>query len=461
MADRRPGVNMSLLSIVERSIKSCKAEQARINSTIQLYRELLQAVTPQPEREESDCIEDAATDTSPGDREDIELLERALEKALQVRTGTGHSKKDPERHQVPAQPKAPATKQTCAVSRVNQTTRSTSKSAGLDRKENKKSGISLSSSKTSMKVQQGASASGSLCQGPLHASSLHAKKQTSRSNKLSVSKVGQAVALSTPSSNSTVSVSHAGGSEAPRMPPQNGIAGDQIAKWKSLHGKKNRLWDKVVAVQRKPVPGRSHFMERMRATFPEDWPRSCPDQTRAQVNRLTHKGLDLAQQCHIKELLAKQNGEAAATELGGEKMKPDSSLTQEKMQMIAAELRNSADQIKEEWEAWDRWRPEGGCLCPTGVNGVWGDVIIAPLPLTVTYTTEAELREVETLRMRVALLQQDINLEQALLETLTPQLLSAVPGPGSSDISMLRDMYSLLGEGGERFPSVVLDSEPD
>lgn len=38
--------------------------------------------------------------------------------------------------------------------------------------------------------------------------------------------------------------------------------------------------------------------------------------------------------------------------------------------------------------------------------------MIAPLPLTITYTTEAELRELETLRMRVALLQQEIHLEQ-------------------------------------------------
>lgn len=38
--------------------------------------------------------------------------------------------------------------------------------------------------------------------------------------------------------------------------------------------------------------------------------------------------------------------------------------------------------------------------------------MMAPLPPTITYTTEAELRELETLRMRVALLQQEISLEQ-------------------------------------------------
>lgn len=160
------------------------------------------------------------TDILQEEREDIELLERALEKALQVRTGTEPFKKDPERHHVPAQLKEPATKQTSAVSKVNHTTRLMSKSAGLDRKGYKKPGMSLSSSKASVKVQRGASASGSLCHGQFHTSSLQDKTQTIRSDNLS--KVGKAVTMSAPSSNNTVSVSHAGESEAPRMPRKNG-----------------------------------------------------------------------------------------------------------------------------------------------------------------------------------------------------------------------------------------------
>ena len=38
--------------------------------------------------------------------------------------------------------------------------------------------------------------------------------------------------------------------------------------------------------------------------------------------------------------------------------------------------------------------------------------MIEPLPQTVTYMTEAELTELEELRMRVTLLRQDIYLEQ-------------------------------------------------
>lgn len=50
---------------------------------------------------------------------------------------------------------------------------------------------------------------------------------------------------------------------------------------------------------------------------------------------------------------------------------------------------------------------------------------------------------------------------QAILDTLSPQLSSMIPGPGCPNLSVLRDVYSLLGEGGERSPAIVLDSEPD
>uniref|UniRef100_UPI0037E9C1B2 tubulin epsilon and delta complex protein 2 n=1 Tax=Semicossyphus pulcher TaxID=241346 RepID=UPI0037E9C1B2 len=480
MAERRPDTSMSLLSVVEQAIKSCKAEQVKINNNIQLYREILWTLTPQTKKgsEESDCADDAATgtiittgtDTSPREKEDIELLEQALEKALQVRSGTGPSKKDSERSRLSAHLKEPGTTavpfkegmQTSAASKGNQTSiRSTSKSAGLDRKEHKKPGSTVSLCKAAMKSQQAVSASGSLGQGQLHTSTLHSKNKTNGGNMLSCNNLGKAAAVSIPSSNNTVAVSHPRESEAHSVPRQSGIASDQIAKWKSLRSKQNRLWDKVVSVERKPVPGRSHFMERMRATFPKDWPHSCPDQTRALVDRLTHQGLDLARRCQTKELLAKQTPEAEAMELGGKKNKHASTLTHEKLQLTATELRKFAEQTTKEWEAWDRWRPEGGCLCPTGSNRVWGDGIIAPLPLTITYKSEAELRELEKLRIRVALLHQEIYLEQALLDTFSPQLSSAVPGPGCPNVSVLRDMYALLGEGGERFPAIVLDSEPD
>ncbi|GLD66188.1 uncharacterized protein AKAME5_001760100 [Lates japonicus] len=411
---------MSLLSVVEQAIKSCKAEQAKINDSIQLYREILQTLTPQPVikmgSEESECADAAAatdTNTSPGEQDDLELLERALEKALRVRTGSGASKKDPDRN----------------------------KQSGPW----KELGASAVTSKdAARKLQQTGSASGSLD----HISALHSKNKTVKSSMLSGDDLGKAATISAHSSNNTVPFSHTHESGAHSLFEHSGIPSEQTTKWKSLRSKQNRLWDKVIALQRKPVPGRSHFMERMRTTFPKDWPCGSPDQTRVLVDRLTHRGHDLAQRCQTEELLAKATPGMAA-ELG------------DRLQMTAAELKDFADQVKQEWEAWDRWRPEGGCLCTTGANSVWEDGMIAPLPLTITYTTEAELQELEKLRMRVALLQQEINLEQALLDTLSPQLSSIAPGSGCPSPSVLRDLYSLLGEGGERFPAIVLDSDPD
>lgn len=94
----------------------------------------------------NECLWTFLTETSPGEREDLELLERALEKALWVRTGTGHLTKDPNKQSAPK--KEPHTsgvppkegRQTSAASRGKQTTRSTSRSGRFDRKEQKNSG---------------------------------------------------------------------------------------------------------------------------------------------------------------------------------------------------------------------------------------------------------------------------------------------------------------------------------
>lgn len=82
------------------------------------------------------------TDASAGEKEDMELLERALEKALRVRTGAGPSKKDSKKtHTAGVKPKEGM--QASAASKGNQTTASTFTSAGFHRKEHISRGMSL------------------------------------------------------------------------------------------------------------------------------------------------------------------------------------------------------------------------------------------------------------------------------------------------------------------------------
>lgn len=89
------------------------------------------------------------TDASPGEKEDMELLERALEKALRVRTGTGPSKKDSKKQSAPqkethtAGVKAKEGMQASAASKGNQTTASTFTSASFHRKKHISHGMSL------------------------------------------------------------------------------------------------------------------------------------------------------------------------------------------------------------------------------------------------------------------------------------------------------------------------------
>ncbi|KAK2893829.1 tubulin epsilon and delta complex protein 2 [Channa argus] len=490
---------MSLLSIVERTIKLYKAEQAKINDSIQLYRDILQSLSAQSKTgsERPECADNTArdTDTSPLEKEEIELLEQALEKALRVRTGLRVSVKDPNKDKQHGFRKEPGATSgsskdvtlSSALPKGRQTTiRSSSKSTHLDQKWHKSGSSTLGSGKsanynlgksktTDYRIiiqnypvssagfvqHQAAKKLADLASGTFdHILTLDSQRTTIRDTVLNGSDLGKVTSVSIPSTNKTVPFSHKYKSGTHSVLQHSGTSSEQKVKWKSLRTKQNRLWEKIIALQRNPVPGRSYFMERMRAMFPEDWPCGSPDHVRLLVNRLIHQGHDLTQHCQTKELLAKHNPDVA-TELGGRLSDYDSHLTLERLQMTVAEIHSFADKVKQEWEAWDRWRPDGGCLCPSGASGAWGDAMIASLPITINYTTEAELLKLENLRMRVALLQQEIYLEQALLDTLFPQLFLILPGPGCPKPSLLRDMYSLLGEGGECFPAIVLDSEPD
>uniref|UniRef100_A0A3Q0S4G3 Uncharacterized protein n=1 Tax=Amphilophus citrinellus TaxID=61819 RepID=A0A3Q0S4G3_AMPCI len=283
------------------------------------------------------------SDISPCEKEDIGLLERALEKALRVRTGSEHSKKGsklpgPQKEMgILGVSSMDVTHLSAAHRGSQRTTRSSSKSASLDRKGYRKPALSVCSS---------------LGSRPLASSNPGQTKTTDNRNTLQKHPASSAGAV---------------------------------------HQQASRKLQQVVP------------------------PSVSPD--------------------HITSLLSK-NKTVRSNGYGCSRSKNNPF-------------------FPSEWKAWDQWKPEGGCFCPTGANGVvQRDGITSPLPLTIMYTTEAELQELERLRMRVALLQQEVDLEQV------GELSSIVPGPGCPNPSVLRDVYSLLGEGGERFPAIVLDSEP-
>nr|XP_015801068.2 tubulin epsilon and delta complex protein 2 [Nothobranchius furzeri] len=473
---------MSLLSAIEEAIKTCKVEQAKLNGCIEHCREILLCLSSRhpAEPEETELAEENPADASAGEKEDIELLEQALEKALRVRTGSDPSKRDSCRNRISGAQSETVTATdvliSSAVAKEGQTTRrSTSKSARPDGKGDKKSGFSSGATlrsgpqskivrnrntiqnrfpssaraahhQASRAFQQTVSASAS----PDQITASLSKNKTVRVNVAGDGDLSRAASVSY----SVASPSDTDGSGTSRL-QQHDVLQSEQTKWKSLRSKQNRLWGKVQSLQRTPALGRSRFMERIRATFPTDWPCGSPAQTRALLERLT----DQAQRCRAEDILTKHASDVEQ-ELGGQQNDCDPSLTRENLQQMAAELRVFTTQVSKEWKAWDRWRPEGGCLCPSGGNGVLGDGGPS-LPPTITYRTEKELQELERLRTRVALLQQELHLDRVLMDTLSPHLSSVVAGTRCPHPGMLRDLYSLLGEGGERFPAIVLDSEAE
>ncbi|CAB1342469.1 unnamed protein product [Coregonus sp. 'balchen'] len=479
-----PGSIMSLLSLVDEAIKLCEVEETKINENIIQYREILRSLRPQQE----DCKEIKLTDdvemdpdVQPEERQEMELLNRMLEKALRVRVGTA-PQKDPQNCTGPK--KEPVDTTHCkgraltpGGTKGNRNGfKTTSRPITVDKKESRKSSAShlyrdgrgrmghlvghsgqgrASMIRGSVQIQKQSvvspkgfhpQSSGKAVKqagppGPVSNDQGQSPQASSAHHQVEVSHRCMSAAATSfqPPNEDPVSVSHMEGTPKAHVvsPPQNGVPSQLLTKWISLRTKQTRLWDKVLAQQSKPVAERSHFMERVKATFPREWPTSgSPADPGAQVDRLTQLCTDLSH-CYQSErlLLTCQTFRTTGTEPGLEKM--------------VADLLKRAGQLRKEREAWDRWRRpkrEGtGAFCPVRRRGNWGDQSgVTPLPPTLTYTSQAELQEVERLRLR------------ALSDTMV--MLSA---PGLPNPAALRDIYSLLGEGGVMFPTLVLDTEPD
>ncbi|XP_070958662.1 tubulin epsilon and delta complex protein 2 isoform X2 [Oncorhynchus clarkii lewisi] len=499
---------MSLLSLVDEAIKLCKVEETKINENILQYREILRSLRPQQEDgKEIELTDDVEKDPDVQleERREMELLNRLLEKALRVRAGTA-PQKDPQNCPGPKKEPVDTTQGKGRALTPGGTKgdksgiKTTSKPITMDKKESKKysashlyrggrgrmghpvghSGqgrASMIRSSVQMQKRSVVSSKGFPPQssgkevkqagppGPVSHDQGKSPQASSGHHQVEVSHRSAAATSFQPPNWDTVSVSHMEGMPKAHVisPPQNGAPTPLLTKWISLRTKQSRLWDKVLALQSKPVAERSHFTERVKATFSREWPTSgSPADTGAQVDRLTQLCTDLSHCYQSERLLTGQTFRTSGTEPATcQKREYESLLMLEGLEKMVADLRKHAGQLRKEREAWDRWRRlkgEGaGAFCPVRSKGEWGDLSgVTPLPPTLTYTSQAELQELERLRLRVELLQQEVHLHQALSDTMVMPSAPGLPNPAA-----LRDIYSLLGEGGVMFPTLVLDTEPD
>ncbi|XP_045316220.1 tubulin epsilon and delta complex protein 2 isoform X3 [Leopardus geoffroyi] len=100
---------------------------------------------------------------------------------------------------------------------------------------------------------------------------------------------------------------------------------------------------------------------------------------------------------------------------------------------------------------WPVGRCPGASLpCGGGTDPIWS-------PQLLLYSSTQELQTLEALRLRVAMLDQQIHLEKVLMAELLP----LVGTQGPHWLALCRAVHSLLCEGGERFLTVLRDEPAD
>ncbi|XP_051878523.1 tubulin epsilon and delta complex protein 2 isoform X1 [Pristis pectinata] len=128
--------------------------------------------------------------------------------------------------------------------------------------------------------------------------------------------------------------------------------------------------------------------------------------------------------------------------------------TLERCQETLPSLLQHIQQLKDAATLWMKlgscWRPAFKACRDSGSG-------CAPLLL---YSSLQELKEMDTLRFHVQTLQQQIHIQRVMAEELLPVVFSS-ESPEQPQFHLYRAAYSLLCEGGEQFPVLVLDNISD
>lgn len=455
---------MSLLHAVDEAVKMCRAKESRLTENVRQCKEILNSMrtrVTETSHLENPSSTDIIDDILPQEKQEIEMLEQVLKKALKIRN-TSEAQK--ELHPDGAH------KKHCNKSKHKALVNHTVKEEGKRKPEKY-----VSTSETSKKPNHRRAAGGSVTHGaPWTRPVLLRKSSTAHTmsrGRLTVPKSSPVKISSTESQQKicvkTTDIKESSEDDSPSVSCQEASTSGKDEKstteseqwipsplmpvWRAQRTKQNRLWRKVLDQQSKPVPERSRFTERLRATFPSEWPSRPPANFPTEMDVFSQHCLDLRHCFHTELQALKSSDKGTKHEIQYESLR-----MLEGLEKMTAELLAHIDHHKKDWERWDKWSSR--CLCPVRRRGEWVDRDGSVLPPILSYTSEEELRELERQKLRVEQLQQALHLQQAMSDSLASYW-DCPPGAERSSAVALRGLYSLLAEGGVQFPSLVLDSE--
>ncbi|XP_048848320.1 tubulin epsilon and delta complex protein 2 isoform X2 [Brienomyrus brachyistius] len=465
---------MSFLRAVDLATEYCKEEEAKINASIRRCREILRSLrSPQRISAEEDALAAGVKDgpaVPPEELEEVWLLEGALARALRIRSALG------------------APECTAAAGSEgrdwNRTTSTNHVIGSLAPKSTSKPSVNYKEAqKLPVSRHRGGRTGGCAAAGGRAAArpgpaaqtrvrTAHCLRKTKHpptASALGCQRRAEPVSRPPEERGTAVTSGQRRGGGCVTETEQTGAggvtAGDAdsraaddgnpsqfLSAWRTQSAKQDRLWDKILTRVSHPLTERTEFIERLRGTFPACWPHGGPTDTQAEVGQLILQCRALTH-CYQTEL---QTARPGGPPDGSGEESCESQLMLQGLAEMVGDLLHRVEQLKSDADVWERLCSRDPAGCPIKSRWPWE----AP-PTPLSYSSQTELVALEGLRLSVALLQQDVHLQLVLSEALGSCSSPPLPRERRPSPSVLRGLYSLLAEGGLRFPALVLDTEPD
>ncbi|XP_067407554.1 tubulin epsilon and delta complex protein 2 isoform X2 [Emydura macquarii macquarii] len=494
-----------LVSILSQALEDCAEQKKKLEDNLTLCRALLgdwKVQTPESPKPEGSPKGYQESQPSPKELEELELLNRALEKALRVRKSTLRSTLGAAEGDVTEKKSATSAARTqqapCSKESFPKTVKVTSvnKKAACSKKPSaymlkapyRTDPVKAPTSKSSRapKVAREASTkqarkiapAANACQEAFCAAtepsglpkSLLCKQQSSSSFGGSASDENSVAANpenDCPGSlaESPVTQSYKAGdlpmgsTTAQTFTLQEkGFLLKLPLPYRKAYSRNSRLWEKCHLCQSNSatVAARNHFLERMQETFCSCAPAFSP----AEIE----EDLMVLRDAHS---LLSQCMEAQTTGHPTWEREYECLLTLQGLQDTASQCLHKLQRLRAAAES-----QMGLCLSDCTHSAGTSPADCAPLrgrrcgdmgalatPL-LYYSSVQELMEMTSLKLQVAMLRQQIDIQKVLIAELLPLVESRLPQEDSPS-HLYRAVYTQLCEGGERFPVLVNDELPD
>ncbi|XP_060757394.1 uncharacterized protein LOC132868494 isoform X2 [Neoarius graeffei] len=441
-----------MCALVDKAIELCRAEELKLSENIRQYKDILRSmkmrVNDGSEAETPTSVKD--NDISLKERQEVELLEQALKKAWKIRSSFAV---EANSHEKPC-----SSGSTCKASAVKGDKRNPQKSSSPSEVKGSRQCVGLLKSTTG----RGDVATRQVLDKMVPSAQHAIRGKQSDMKRFSMKKsIGVDVEIKpchmtsySPELDRRMMTSHSDQelivqSEA-SAPKEHWVPSPSLPQWQAQQAKKNKLWNKVLTRHSKPVPERDHFKKRLINTFPPEWASVHIAAMEAELGGLTQLGLNLTH-CYTAQLQSHQLG--WSPEPSTEK-EYESLLMLAGLEKMMVQVKKEADRLKKDWERKMAWWH--GALCPLRSKFEWCDSEQPCIPPILAYSSEGELEDLYNLRRHVAQLKLEIRMHQAMCDALL-DLTSCESSSGRPSAHVLRGVYSLLGEGGAQFPSLVLD----